>query len=534
MKPKNYTIIGSGIGALTAGAILARQGHTVSVFEKFDQIGGFATLFKRKGFTFDVSLHQIGGVHSGGMHRLLKAAGIYDRLDYIQHEFLSEIRTAHGDHIAIPNGKGDQFRDMIIERFPSEKKAITHWFSVMKQYGRQMHILSQREKSAIYQAVIDLFAPILIPRIIKGISGKVSLKNAFKSENSELLEILQHFSLYYGLPIDQINEFFPMIANYGYYYHGGFYVKGGGHEMAKQLAKVITEHGGEVHTKSEITAVTVENGRAVSITVNGSKAIEVEHLISGIAPQVLFGKLISNNDLAQSELAKADSKIISVTCSVLYVGLDCPIGDLNPDLANAYEFSYESPLNEQDFYAMFQTKRDFESDYSSWPLTLSIHSNVDKRCLPPEGGTCFDIILADNYDRWDLLSPDQYRAQKIVEREKMIDHLERKIPGIRDHIVVAELGTPKTMERYTGNAKGALYGFAQTPDQAMFKRSARSTIKNIEFASAWGMPGGGYEGAMESGYRIAHKSKKLGFVILAGIVAMMIALQVLLVGMILK
>ncbi len=171
---------------------------------------------------------------------------------------------------------------------------------------------------------------------------------------------------------------------------------------------------------------------------------------------------------------------------------------------------------------MFLTKGDFEGDYSQWPLTMSIHSNIDPTCLPESGGSCFDIFIADNYERWGSLSPKQYQAQKEIEIEKLLTHIENKVPNIREHLVVTELGTPKTMERYTGNPKGALYGFAQDSAQTMFKRTAsRSAVKNIEFASAWTRPGGGYEGAMESGYRLTHKSKISGFVILALIITLL-------------
>ena len=54
-------IIGAGIGGLTAGAILARNGKKVLVLEKNPVAGGYAVNFKRKGFEFDASLHLING-----------------------------------------------------------------------------------------------------------------------------------------------------------------------------------------------------------------------------------------------------------------------------------------------------------------------------------------------------------------------------------------------------------------------------------------------------------------------------------------
>ena len=48
------SVIGAGFGGLAAGALLAKQGHEVTIFEKNDQIGGRARVHKDKGFQFDM------------------------------------------------------------------------------------------------------------------------------------------------------------------------------------------------------------------------------------------------------------------------------------------------------------------------------------------------------------------------------------------------------------------------------------------------------------------------------------------------
>ncbi|RAX58369.1 hypothetical protein CCZ01_02835 [Helicobacter monodelphidis] len=52
-------IIGSGLGGLTCGATLAKNGKKVLVLEQHNLIGGCATCFKRKGMLIDAGLHEL-------------------------------------------------------------------------------------------------------------------------------------------------------------------------------------------------------------------------------------------------------------------------------------------------------------------------------------------------------------------------------------------------------------------------------------------------------------------------------------------
>jgi phytoene dehydrogenase-like protein len=61
-------VIGAGIGGLTAGALLAKRGYEVTIYDRAIVPGGCASTFKRQGFTFDVGATQVAGLEPGGIH----------------------------------------------------------------------------------------------------------------------------------------------------------------------------------------------------------------------------------------------------------------------------------------------------------------------------------------------------------------------------------------------------------------------------------------------------------------------------------
>ncbi len=54
-------IIGGGLGGLTAGAKLSKEGKKVLLIEQHDRPGGCATTFKRGDYTMEVGLHEMDG-----------------------------------------------------------------------------------------------------------------------------------------------------------------------------------------------------------------------------------------------------------------------------------------------------------------------------------------------------------------------------------------------------------------------------------------------------------------------------------------
>lgn len=70
-------VVGAGIAGLTAAALLAREGLTVTLLEAHHQSGGCAGTFRRGLYVFDVGATQVAGLEPGGLHsRLFARLGV--------------------------------------------------------------------------------------------------------------------------------------------------------------------------------------------------------------------------------------------------------------------------------------------------------------------------------------------------------------------------------------------------------------------------------------------------------------------------
>jgi all-trans-retinol 13,14-reductase len=144
--------------------------------------------------------------------------------------------------------------------------------------------------------------------------------------------------------------------------------------------------------------------------------------------------------------------------------------------------------------------------FSNRSFTFIDYGRIDSG-LATNGKSVGAICCIDYLNDWDKLSKEEYEKKKEEVAQLFIDRLEKILPGIRSQIEYYEVGTSVSVKRYTLNPGGAVYGFAQTPNKHIIDLSV--IPENLHFASAWGKTGGGFSGAIYSGYLCAYNLLRL-------------------------
>ena len=111
--------------------------------------------------------------------------------------------------------------------------------------------------------------------------------------------------------------------------------------------------------------------------------------------------------------------------------------------------------------------------------------------------TAFDIRTVENLDEFTtaVFAIGQYFG--LVPTEERMERF-------RDQITFTDTATPETMEHYTLNHRGAIYGWEATPNQSTGKRlKQRAPIDGLFLAGHWTEPGAGSFRAIYSGMTAA-------------------------------
>src|ERR1700676_4921645 len=134
MARYDVVVIGAGLGGLTAGAILAREGRKVLVIERSNSVGGAASSYKSGDLCVEGSLHETSDPHHprDPKHDVLTRAGVIDKVTWVPS---GAFYQARGGPIGQPFLMADNFdaaRQALAQRFPEPRKGIDQLLGEMQ------------------------------------------------------------------------------------------------------------------------------------------------------------------------------------------------------------------------------------------------------------------------------------------------------------------------------------------------------------------------------------------------------------------
>lgn len=496
-KKYDVVIIGAGIGGLTCGGFLARSGKRVCIVEKHTKPGGYVTSYTRKGFAFDVP-HVIGGLRQGApLKRIMDDLGV--DVDFIELEPYQKF--IYPEHEIKVYTDIERCKQELKRTFPQDSESVDRYYETLTRMTQEIERMPQRI------GVLKLFSfPFKFPTVFKYRNKTFERLLTDHIENPKLRAVLGTSWGYVGSPPSRLSALYMAVALMSYHMGGAWYPKGGYGRMADAFAQAFAKLGGELVLKTKVEKIVVENGKASGIKLDNGKSIKTNLVISDADTKHTFLDLIGREKLKREFVEKIENAECSTTGFVVHLGVKMDLDDLDLDYGTI--FFNEDYDNEK----IFRATEKGEISYGSFGISVpSLHDES----LAPEGCHSLDILLVpvpyQYRDKWlteNGRRTQAYRGLKEEIADKLIVSAEKVIPNLSKNVLVKDIATPLTYERYTFASNGCWYDLAQTPSQFGPNRLANSqVVPNLLFTGSKSL-GGGMYGSIMGGFLTAMRILK--------------------------
>ncbi|RTY93918.1 NAD(P)/FAD-dependent oxidoreductase [Flavobacterium sp. GT3R68] len=510
MEEFDTIIIGSGAGGLAAALCLAKAGQKVLVLEQHTVPGGWSHSFTLNGQRFSPGVHYIGLLDEGqSTSELYKGLGVANDLVFFRMN-----KNAY-DHCIINNQRFDypagieNLKNRLIEQFPKEEKNIKEYLNLIQKVCDELSLIPKLK--GFWQNItvpfrtkhFGKFALFSLKRVIDWHIKDPVLKGILNAQCGD-----------HGLPPSKAS--FPVHCSVmNHYFDGGFYPMGGGAGIVKVMTNKIKSYGGLVRTQQSVTRILVQNSKVLGVELSDGTQILAKNVISNADPTMTYLQLIGPENISKKLKQKLDKTTYSVTSLILFLTLDMDVTAAGIDSGNIWNFKTE---NIDEHFETLTKGNILEGDeFPAFFLsctTLKDPISFNGRYHNFEVVTYVDYDSFKDFNHSDDYHGPEYDAFKTRIIEKLLNSVEKIIPGARQNIVQAELGTPKTNQFYVNTTRGNVYGTEKTLRQVgPFAYKNKTEISNLFLCGAstlsHGVTGATYSG-IEAAARVLNcKSEEL-------------------------
>jgi len=481
MEHFDSIIIGSGAGGLAAAICLSRAGQRVLVLEQHDVPGGWCHSFQLDGHRFSPGVHYIGLVEEGhSTNDLYRGLGVANDLVFFRMNPTAYEHCWIGkERINMPAGINNLIEQLSL-RFPHERKNIKSYLQMVQRVNSQLQLISKMK---------TFWDHLTIPWRTRhmGKYGLFTLKKVigWYIKDPLLKTVLNIQCGDHGLSPNRAS--FPVhCAVMGHYFEGASYPMGGGGGIVKAMTNGFKKYGGEIRTQQRVKKILIEKNVAVGVELEDGSTISANRIISNADPGNTYLKLIGKENISAKLAKKLASTKYSVTSLILFLTIEMDVKKAGMDSGNIWL------LKDEDLDGIFNN--------------LTVNSILDGEEFPAVFISCttlkdptsfngrhhnFEIVTFIDYKSFDEFNTDNdyhgaaYERYKEIIINKMMNSLEKVLPGVKKCVVQRELGTPKTNQFYINSTNGNVYGTEKTIQQVgPFSFGSKSEIENLFLCGA--------------------------------------------------
>ena len=508
------TIIGAGIGGLSAAIHLAVKGHHVTVLERQPQVGGKLNQVVMNDFHFDTGPSLITMPYV--FRELFQTAGrqLEDYLDLIPLDITC--RYFYRDGLILNAWRDtEQLAAEFARLNPHDGEALTRFIDyaqmlfqaaadpflfhslgspldvlqtfiryVAQGHGRDESVptfsdgidsLDVETDSSLsgwperLKAVLSALAPMTLDQTVR---------HFFDDEH--LRQLFDRYATYNGSSPYQVASVYSIIP-YVELADGGWYPRGGIYEVAKALERLARELGVCIETNCDVRRILIEHGEARGVVLANGRVLRSDVVIANSDVVTTHRELLSPAHVNARYIKQLEQLEPSCSGFVLLLGLDKQY----PQLAhhNIF-FSDDYPAEFADLFTHHIPQR-------NPTIYVCATTRTDPTQAPPNCENLFVLVNAPYLTAksdWQNTAP-AYRTHIL---DLLASYQQIDLSDIGEHIVCEAILTPEDFQHKYGANAGSIYGLSSNARMAPFTRPGnRSHIRNLYFVGGSTHPGGG-------------------------------------------
>lgn len=468
-NPKKIVIIGGGIGGLATAALLAKDGYEVTVLEKNSTVGGRASIWKSKGFTFDMgpSWYLMPDVFEHYFSLFKKKPSDFYQLTRLDPQY----RVFFGKNDYVDIVKDLKTNLELFEKLESgvSKKIEDYLQRAEKDYtAAKKYILYNNFKSIKDYFKKDLMREGKRMRIFE------SLDHYTKrfTKNNRIQQILQYSIVFLGGSPKNTPAFYSIMSHIDFNL-GVFYPKKGIHSIIHALSTLCKSYGVTIETGKEVKKICVDDGK-----VTGIRTAEKEYYADIV---------ISNADYAFTETHLLDKKYqtydekywkkktVAPSAFLIYLGVRGRVKNIKHhtlSFANNWQDHFEEIFNNP-----------------QWPKKPSFYvccpSKTDSTVAPKNHENLFILVPVAA----GIKDTDNQRSKYAAKMIKTLENLTGE--SISDRIITQRVFSQRDFMSEYNAYNGTALGLAHTLTQTAHMRPAITSkkVQNLLYVGQYTQPG---------------------------------------------
>ncbi|MGG6266825.1 phytoene desaturase family protein [Leptolyngbya sp. AN10] len=486
MQNADAIVIGSGIGGLVAGALLARYGKSVIVCESHTIAGGAIHSFSRQGFHFDSGASFYCGLSDPNsvnpLRQVLDALG--ESVEAVPYDPFGHY---HFPDATLPvYGNLEKYRSTISQISPQgaiELVELEKRFLALYEGLRGIPTLALRADWKLAPILISRYLPSLLkllpnlgmiqasvgdlmdqtirdPWVRRLIDLECFLLSGLKAHGTIAPEVAFMFGERTRSVID--------------------YPIGGSGSIVDALIRGLEKWGGTLRLGTHVEKILVESGKVRGVRLRNGEELLASIVISNATIWDTYSQLLEPNDLPKSYRQNALKTPAIDSFMHLHLGIRA---DGLADLTGHHVVVHDD--------------RDITVPGNT--CMISIPSVWDANLAPADHHVVHAYTL-EPFDGW--IKDSGYEEKKKARSHSLFKAVQKVIPDLSDRIVLELIGTPLTHARYLRRYQGT-YGAGIPAGQGLFP-SCHTPIQNLYRVGDSTMPGIGVPAVAASGILCAN------------------------------